>query len=320
MRLFFIGNKAIKDEKQLTEYTGIIILNKPKRITSHDCIIRLRKLLKMKRIGHTGTLDPDVTGVLPICLGKATKIAEYITDAGKEYIGEVTLGFSTTTEDQSGDIVDKKVIDCTITRAEILAVFEQFTGEITQTPPMFSAVKVNGKRLYEYALDGQVINRPSRKVTISELELLDEQSSFSGETISFSFRVACSKGTYIRTLAVMIGEKLGYPAHMSRLVRSRSAQYTLENALTLEEVASLIETEQLMQHIQPIESGVSGMPFQIANEVLAKRIANGALLAVEHDLPTLSEPTAIFNQVGQLLAIYQNHPSKEGILKPVKII
>ncbi len=125
---------------------GILPLNKPKGMTSHDCVFKLRKLLKTKKVGHTGTLDPDVTGVLPICIGRATKIAEYITDAGKAYEGEVTIGFSTTTEDKSGEVVEQKPVTESFTRNEILAVFEKLTGEIEQTPPMFSAVKVNGKK------------------------------------------------------------------------------------------------------------------------------------------------------------------------------
>src|SRR3954470_17482435 len=198
---------------------GIIPLYKPKGMTSHDCVFKLRKILKMKRIGHTGTLDPDVTGVLPICVGKATKVAEYITDAGKAYEGEVTIGYSTSTEDASGEVIERRKVDRTILSSEIMQIFQKLTGTITQTPPMYSAVKVNGKRLYEYARQGIEIERPSRMVTIYSMELLDDRIQFSGEDISFRFRVSCSKGTYIRTLAVMIGEALGYPAHMSDLCR-----------------------------------------------------------------------------------------------------
>ena len=203
---------------------GIIPLYKPKGMTSHDCVFKLRKILKMKRIGHTGTFDPDVTGVLPICIGKATKVAEYITDAGKMYEGEVTLGFSTTTEDASGEVVETKKVDRVISKSEIIEVLHTFTGTIRQTPPMFSAVKVNGKRLYEYARQGIEIERPTRLVTIYSIELLDD-SLINGETTSFRFRVACSKGTYIRTLAVMIGEALGFPAHMSELSQNKVGQF-----------------------------------------------------------------------------------------------
>ena len=143
---------------------GIIPLYKPKGLTSHDCVFKLRKILRTKKIGHTGTLDPDVTGVLPICVGKATKVAEYLTDAGKTYEGEVTIGISTSTEDASGDVIMKKRIERVILREEILTALQSLTGTITQTPPMFSAIKVNGKRLYEYARKGIEIERPSRTI------------------------------------------------------------------------------------------------------------------------------------------------------------
>src|SRR6476620_5807093 len=155
---------------------GILPLLKPKGMTSHDCVFKLRKILKTKKVGHTGTLDPDVTGVLPICIGRATKVAEYLTEAGKAYEGEVTLGFSTTTEDASGDKVAEKRITQVFQREQILEVLESLTGKIEQTPPMFSAVKVNGKKLYEYARAGIEVERPTREVTIYEITLLDERS------------------------------------------------------------------------------------------------------------------------------------------------
>ncbi|HZG72243.1 MAG TPA: tRNA pseudouridine(55) synthase TruB, partial [Chondromyces sp.] len=201
---------------------GILPLWKERGMTSHDCVFRIRKILRTKKVGHTGTLDPDVDGVLPICIGRATKLSDYIMNAGKTYEGEVTIGYSTTTEDASGDTVEQQTVDRSFTRADILSVLASLTGEISQTPPMYSAVKVKGKKLYEYARQGIEVERPSRTVTIHELELLDERELFEGETITFSFRAVCSKGTYIRTLAVMIGERLGFPAHMSRLTRTAS--------------------------------------------------------------------------------------------------
>ena len=166
---------------------GIIPLFKPKGMTSHDCVFKLRKILKTKKVGHTGTLDPDVSGVLPICIGRATKVAEFITDAGKAYEGEVTLGYSTHTEDASGEIVEEKKVDRIITKDEIEKVFHDFTGTITQTPPMFSAVKVNGKRLYEYARQGMIVERPTRTVNIYSIELLDDRLQFAGRKRYFSF-------------------------------------------------------------------------------------------------------------------------------------
>ncbi|MGM0901991.1 MAG: tRNA pseudouridine(55) synthase TruB [Bacillota bacterium] len=299
---------------------GILPLFKPAGMTSHDCVFRLRKILKMKRIGHTGTLDPDVTGVLPICLGRATKVAEYITDAGKAYEGEVTIGFSTTTEDASGDTVETKEIDRVFTRAEILDVLQGLTGEIEQTPPMYSAVKVNGKRLYEYARQGIEVERPSRIVQIYKIEMLDDRETFSGKTVSFRFRVSCGKGTYVRTLAVMIGEELGYPAHMSYLQRIQSATMTLDDCYTLEQVQDLAEQGEVEKVLKPLEAGISHLPnFKISDKV-AEKVKNGALLDIPPNLLNEDGPIAVSQTNGKVLAIYRKHPRKPGLLKPDKVL
>lgn len=299
---------------------GILPLYKPKGLTSHDCIFKLRKILKMKRIGHTGTLDPDVTGVLPICLGRATKVAEYITDAGKAYEGEVTIGFSTTTEDATGEVVAEEIIKADFTREEILAVLSNLTGEITQTPPMYSAVKVNGKRLYEYARKGIEVERPTRKVNIYSIDLLDDRAIFSGDTIRFRFRVSCSKGTYIRTLAVMIGQQLGYPAHMSDLVRIKSAAYSLDDCLSFAEIEKRVEEGTLGEIIRPLESALSHLPKYVINDTLAKKVMNGAVLQIPVHFVNTSGPIVLETVDGTALAIYVHHPQKPGLMKPVKVL
>ncbi|MBM7586877.1 tRNA pseudouridine55 synthase [Bacillus pakistanensis] len=297
---------------------GILPLWKPKGLTSHDCVFKVRKLLKMKKVGHTGTLDPDVTGVLPICLGRGTKIAQYITDSGKSYEGEVTLGFSTTTEDASGELVEEKKVNRTIMREEIMSIFNRLEGEITQVPPMFSAVKVNGKRLYEYARQGIEVERPSRVVQIKSLTLLDERQEFKGDLISFKFRVSCSKGTYIRTLAVTIGEKLGIPAHMSGLTRVQSASFTEADCVTLEEIQTLIECNEISKAIFPIEDGLSHLPKWEISDTLAEKVKNGARLELPEDWPIDEEVVMMEN--GKAIAIYHVHPEKEGTIKPVKVL
>jgi tRNA pseudouridine55 synthase len=299
---------------------GILPLFKPAGLTSHDCVFKLRKILKTKKVGHTGTLDPDVTGVLPICIGKATKVAEYITDAGKAYEGEVTIGFSTTTEDASGDVVEKKVMDRTIQREEILKVFNQLTGEIVQTPPMFSAVKVNGVRLYEYARKGMEVERPTRKVNIYSIELLDDREEFSGETISFRFKVSCSKGTYIRTLAVMIGEILGYPAHMSSLKRIQSASFTIEDCLTFAEIEELMENGLIGSILRPLETALSHLPKYLISDKVAEKVKNGAVLNIPEQLKDCEGPIIAETKEGIAIAIYAKHPSKPGLLKPLKVL
>jgi tRNA pseudouridine55 synthase len=299
---------------------GILPLFKPAGMTSHDCVFRLRKILKTKKVGHTGTLDPDVTGVLPICIGKATKVAEYITDAGKTYEGEVTLGFSTTTEDASGEIVEEKKVDRGFSREEILEVLRSLTGEISQTPPMYSAVKVGGTRLYEYARKGIEVERPTRKVTIYSIELLDGRDEFSGETVTFRFKVSCSKGTYIRTLAVMIGEALGYPAHMSKLIRVRSAAFSLEDCLTFEEIENLMETGTISNALRPLEMALSHLPKYVINDKVAEKVKNGALLQIPEHLKNSNGPIITETTEGLAIAIYAKHPSKPELLKPVKVL
>lgn len=299
---------------------GILPLFKPAGMTSHDCVFKLRKILRTKKVGHTGTLDPDVTGVLPICIGRATKIAEYITDAGKAYEGEVTIGFSTTTEDASGETVEQKPVDRIFTRDEILNVLQSLTGKIEQTPPMFSAVKVNGKRLYEYARQGIEVERPTRIVTINSIELLDDRAEFSGSTVKFSFRVYCGKGTYIRTLAVMIGERLGFPAHMSHLKRIQSADYKIEDCLTLEQVDEMMQNGEIDDVLRPIESALSHLPKYRISDTVAEKVKNGALLAVPEHLKDTDGPIIAESEEGLALAIYSLHPSKPGLLKPVKVL
>lgn len=203
-------------------------------MTSHDAVFKLRKILHEKKIGHGGTLDPDVTGVLPIAVGKATRVIEYMTEAGKVYEGEITIGFSTTTEDASGDVVQTTPVT-ELDEETVDKVMTSFEGEITQIPPMYSAVKVNGKKLYEYARAGEEVERPQRQVTISEF-VRTSPIELENNTAKFTFRVACSKGTYVRTLSVDLGAKLGYASHMSALRRTASAGLTLDKALTLSQI------------------------------------------------------------------------------------
>ncbi len=185
---------------------------------------------------------------------------------------------------------------------------------------MYSAVKVNGKRLYEYARAGIEVERPIRNVTIYKIELLEDWDSLSGHEISFRFKVDCSKGTYIRTLAVMIGEKLGYPAHMSDLSRTRSATMTLDDCLTLEQIEEAQSIGVLEQSLRPIEDALSYLPKYEINDTLAMRVRNGAVLEAPPHLMDADGPIAVFSEEGEALAIYIHHPSKEGMIKPSKIL
>lgn len=298
-------------------YEGILPLWKEKGMTSHDCVFKLRKILKMKRIGHTGTLDPSVEGVLPICLGQATKVSEYIMNEGKTYIATVSIGASTSTEDADGEVVEQDNTAKSFSRAQILEVLQQLTGEITQTPPMFSAVKVNGKKLYEYAREGKEVERPSRQVTIYKLSLLDEQEDFSGESVQFTIEIACSKGTYIRTLAVQIGELLGYPAHMSSLVRTTSGNFTKAQCLTLHEVQQAVENMQLNKVILPLKDALSSWPSIEITDETKKSITNGQVVEC-HPLLEVNDKI-IYTLNANPIAIYIKHPTKDGMMKPEKM-
>ncbi|MBL1226180.1 tRNA pseudouridine(55) synthase TruB [Enterococcus sp. BWR-S5] len=301
---------------------GILPLWKEKGMTSHDCVFKLRKILHTKKIGHGGTLDPDVSGVLPICIGKGTKVIEYMVDSGKTYEGEITLGFSTTTEDISGEIVEREHLSKPFTFEEIDQAMQQMTGEITQIPPMFSAVKVNGKRLYEYARNGEEVERPQRKAMIYSFERTSEPVFNEEEgTQSWGFKVVCGKGTYVRTLSVDTGKALGVPAHMSELVRTASGGLNQEQCVTLSEVAEKMEQEAIADVLLPIEIGVSGFPRIDLTDEQYSRVRNGVFLSREE--LGLSEPVEsllAFYYQGLVVSLYQQHPEKSSMLKPSKVL
>ena len=220
---------------------GIINVLKPPGMTSHDVVGYLRKVTGIKKIGHTGTLDPGAAGVLPICIGKATKIVDYIMNDRKEYICELTLGNATDTYDKYGEFLYDQELDySSITENDMLSALEAFNGDITQIPPAYCAVKINGVRAYDLARQGKEVQVPSRRVTIYKAELLSFDSPRA------MLRIECSKGTYIRSICNDIGIKLGSRAYMSFLLRTRTGRFTLENAVTLEEIGSGSVEKMLM--------------------------------------------------------------------------
>ncbi|KKI92612.1 tRNA pseudouridine synthase B [Bacillus sp. SA1-12] len=300
---------------------GVLLLNKPVGMTSHDCVAKMRRLAKTKKVGHTGTLDPDVTGVLPICLGKATKIVEYLTAASKTYEAEITIGSSTTTEDASGEVVERKPVNKSISKEEVNQVLNAMIGTIEQIPPMYSAVKVNGKKLYEYARAGVEVERPARKITITELVLISDITN-DADLTKFKFRVTCSKGTYVRTLAVMIGEKLGYPAHMSHLIRTKSGQFHLSDCLTFEQIEAAIENGTLQRELLTIGQALKDLPNLVIHDTLAEKVKNGAVLNLPEPFQDIEagSPIAIYSEDGRCIAIYSKHPAKPYLMKPVKVL
>ena len=207
---------------------GVINIYKIKGFTSHDVVAKLRGIMRQKKIGHTGTLDPDATGVLPVCLGNATKLCDMLTDKEKEYIAKVQLGVTTDTQDMTGTVLSSKEVE--VSEEEVRKAIASFVGPYEQIPPMYSALKVNGKKLYELAREGKEVERKARPVVIHEIEILDM------ELPTLTIRVRCSKGTYIRTLCYDLGEKLGCGAAMAALERTKSGQFSLDTAMTLAEL------------------------------------------------------------------------------------
>lgn len=301
---------------------GLLPLWKERGMTSHDCVFKLRKILHTKKIGHGGTLDPDVAGVLPICIGKGTKVIEYIQDHGKIYEGEMTLGFSTTTEDASGEVVATKEVTTPLTTEEIDAAMKAMEGDITQIPPMYSAVKVNGRRLYDYARAGETVERPKRIAHIESFvrtsaPLFDEATG----TQKWRFKVVCGKGTYVRTLAVDTGANLGFPAHMSELTRTASGGLNQRDALTLEQVAIAMEAGKIEQFLRPIEVAVEQFPRVDLTAALWQKVKNGMVLSLkDFGLNTVPNDLVAVFYNNQVVSLYQNHPSKSGFLKPSKVL
>ena len=288
---------------------GVLLLDKPAGMTSHDCVNIVRKVLKTKKVGHTGTLDPSVTGVLPICVGRATKISQFLTANEKEYLGEVTIGFSTTTEDADGELVEEKRVDRTITKEEVEAVLKSMLGSSIQVPPMYSAVRVNGKKLYEYARAGLEVERPRREVTIYELELLGNVHQSEDGLVKFSFRVKGSKGLFVRTVAVTIGEKLGYPAHMSHLRRIASGVFNISDCLSLEAFKEKAESNTLT--LLTLEQAMADFPSVVVDSWVEKLVRNGVQLYPKQVNHVTVSPVALYCQSGQCLAVYEKHPTND---------
>ncbi|TVV24678.1 tRNA pseudouridine(55) synthase TruB [Weissella cibaria] len=256
---------------------GILPVYKEAGMTSHDVVFKLRKILHMKKIGHAGTLDPSVDGVLPVALGKATKTIEFLQESGKIYTGEVTFGFATTTEDLDGEVVESQPLSRPFTTDEIAVAMKALTGDITQIPPMFSAVKVNGRRLYEYARSGETVERPERQATIYRFErtsetIFDETTG----TQKFTFVAEVSKGTYIRTLAVDLGKQLGVPAVMSQLTRQKAGGYDLSQAHSLADIAEMMTTNgNVDAWLQPLDSAVAQYPHVALTDEQWAKVKNG---------------------------------------------
>ena len=271
---------------------GIIVIDKPQEWTSMDVCAKLRGLFHEKRIGHAGTLDPMATGVLPVFVGRATRAVEFAGEGEKEYVAGLRLGLVTNTQDTSGETLEEHPVS--VTEEALERVLEQFRGEIDQVPPMYSAIKINGKKLYELARKGREVERPARKVTIYALTL----ESREGEA-DFTIRVRCSKGTYVRTLCHDIGQALGCGGCMSSLRRTMAAGFTLEDAVKLDEVQQAQDPAKLLL---PVDAYFAGRPVLLLNAELEKKVRNG-MTVILPQAPGLSGECRVYGESGEFLAL-----------------
>ena len=281
--------------------SGVINIYKEKGFTSHDIVNIVRKKLNRVKTGHTGTLDPDAMGVLPVCIGKATKLSEHIASSIKEYKAIVSLGKTTTTQDASGETIEEKEVNCT--KEEIINAVNSFKGDIFQTPPMYSAIKIDGKKLYELAREGKEIERKSRKITIYNIEVtnfIDDKN--------FEITVLCSKGTYIRTLCNDIGAYLGCGGYMSYLLRTRSGNFYIDNAIKLDELDNIIQNNKLNDVLIPMDKVLEDYKKITVLKVANKFLYNGnkiSLNFIKDKLPlNIDEKILVYDEDNNMIGIY----------------
>ena len=271
---------------------GIIVIDKPQEWTSMDVCAKLRGLFHEKRIGHAGTLDPMATGVLPVFVGRATRAVEFAGEGDKEYVAGLRLGLVTNTQDTSGETLEERPVS--VTAEELETVLDRFRGEIAQVPPMYSAIKINGKKLYELARKGKEVVRPPRKVTIHSLTLEGRE----GER-DFTLRVRCSKGTYVRTLCHDIGQALGCGGCMSSLRRTMAAGFTLRDAVTLDQVQQAADPSALLLGV---DAYFAGRPVVILKAELERKVRNGMTVILPQD-PGVSGECRVYGESGEFLAL-----------------
>ncbi|MDD3368410.1 MAG: tRNA pseudouridine(55) synthase TruB [Lachnospiraceae bacterium] len=303
-------------------YNGIINIYKEAGFTSFDVIAKLRGILKQKKMGHTGTLDPEAVGVLPVCLGNGTKLCDLLMDHDKEYVAVMQLGVTTDTQDMTGQILSQKKVTCDETQLREAVL--SYVGGYDQVPPMYSACKVNGKKLYELARQGLEIERKSRPVQIMEIEIQtkDIMAELMKEAPEITIRVACGKGTYIRTLIHDIGEKLGCGAAMKSLVRTKVGSFSIEEAKTLSEIEEIQSENRIADILIAVDDMFPKMPKIIVKTEFQKLLDNGnavrdAMVMKEKDM-TDGEEVRIYSEAGNFFGIY-SYRQEENCFRPVKM-
>lgn len=293
------------------DYNGILVIRKEKGFTSHDVVAKLRGILHMKKIGHTGTLDPEAEGVLPVALGKGTRLVEMLTDKEKTYEALLHLGLTTDTQDMTGEVLSQKEVSAT--EDEVRACIESFVGEQLQVPPMYSALKVGGKKLCDLAREGKEVERAARPVSFYSIEILE----MSLPLVRFS--VTCSKGTYIRTLCHDIGEKLGCGGCMEALLRTKAGRFTLEESITLAQAEAEAAEGTINSRIYPVEKVLEDYPRLVCTPEGDRLLLNGnplpeALMCGQHK----DGPVRMCRSDGGFVGVFQWDAKKERYY-PVKM-
>ncbi|MBR5766505.1 MAG: tRNA pseudouridine(55) synthase TruB [Lachnospiraceae bacterium] len=294
---------------------GIINIYKEPGFTSFDVVAKLRGICHQKKIGHTGTLDPDATGVLPVCLGNATRVCDLLTDKTKEYETVLLFGIVTDTQDISGKVLEEHYVN--LTDDDVISCVKEFTGDIMQIPPMYSALKVDGKKLYELARQGKEVERKPRPVTIHSIEIVDISLP------RVTMRISCSKGTYIRTLCHDMGNRLGCGGTMESLVRTRSGDFALDTAVTLSKVQEWADAGELEQRIIPVDELFKDCGSVILKESADKLLKNGNTFR-KSDIAKVTEGAVytdrfrVYDHSGNFTALYDLDVSR-GIYKVFKM-
>ena len=290
---------------------GIIVINKEAGFTSHDVVAKLRGILKQKKIGHTGTLDPQAQGVLPVCLGKGTKLCDLLADHDKEYEAVLRLGITTDTQDMEGTILKESSVQ--VSEEEVRTCILSFQGKQQQVPPMYSALKVNGKKLYELAREGKTVERKPRPVHFYEIEILEIALPL------VRFRVTCSKGTYIRTLCHDIGEKLGCGAAMETLLRTKVGRFTLDDAITLAQTEEAAQNGEIESKVLGIEKILAEYPRVCCTKEGDRLLANGnPLVQALVDAEEKNGWIRMCNSEGLFAGVYQWDEKRDRYF-PVKM-
>jgi tRNA pseudouridine55 synthase len=288
---------------------GILNILKPPGMTSFDVVGYLRGLIKIKRIGHTGTLDPAAVGVLPICIGNSTKVIEFLTETDKLYRAELTLGSETDTQDSTGKTIGTYPVN--VSEEQIRDTFKQFIGKYNQIPPMYSAVKIDGKKLYELARSGITVERKPKPIEIYALDILDIKLT---PINTILFDVKCSKGTYIRTLCDDIGKALGCGGHMSFLVRLSAGVFDISEAITLEEVSELVKNKTLQEKMISVDKVFKDFKKIILNSEESKKLTNGLSLEIEPDLLSEDKLIMVYNEKEEFFSIASTIKIQDKVL------